>query len=128
MATFAGKGGAVKIGANTVAEIDTWDLSINADLNETTKFGDAAKGFLPGVYEWNGTFKGRLDTTDTNGQAAIQTAILAGTSVALKLFVDTTKNYNGTAFLKTMSPKASVAGTADADFSFQGSGALTFTP
>ncbi len=128
MAQFAGKGGAVKVGANTVNEIDEWDLTINADLNEITKFLDAGKGFLPGVYEWNGKFKGRYDSTDTNGQLALLNAILAGTQIAINLFIDGTKKWAGNIYLKTINPKAAVSDNVLVDYNFQGSGALALTP
>src|SRR6266516_3462238 len=116
MAQFAGKGGAVKVGANTVNEIDEWDLTINADLNEITKFLDAGKGFLPGVYEWNGKFKGRYDSTDTNGQLALLNAILAGTQIAINLFIDGTKKWAGNIYLKTINPKAAVSDNVLVDY------------
>src|SRR2546428_12658743 len=128
MAQFAGKGGKVTVGANTVAELDEWDLSINADLNEITKFLDSAKGFLPGVYEWNGSFKGRYDSTDTNGQLALLNAILNGTQIAISLYIDATKKWAGNIYMKTINPKAAVTDNVVVSFAFQGSGAIALTP
>src|SRR5438552_4624947 len=120
MATFAGKGGSVKIGANTVAEIDEWTLTTNADLNEISKFGDAAKSFTPGLYEWNGHFKGRLDMTDTNGQLAIFNQLIAGTILtALHLGVAGTTNFNGNAWTKTAAFTEAITENALADYTFQ---------
>jgi hypothetical protein len=126
MAQFAGKGGKVTIAAATVGEIDQWDLSINQELYEITKFLDAAKGFLPGVYEWNGKFSGRYDSTDAQ-QLALLNALLAGTLIVPHLYIDATKNWTGNAYLKSINPKATVLGLVTADFVFQGTGALAFT-
>lgn len=126
MAQIAGKTGSVKLGANTVAELDNWNLSIDVDMLEITKFLDSAKGYIAGLYAWNGKASGRFDQTDATGQAALQTALLNGTTVALKLYVNATNSYSGTAFVKSMNPKASVSGTVEVEFSFQGSGALTY--
>jgi predicted secreted protein len=132
MATTAGFGGFVKIGTFTVAEIDDWTLALGAAMLDTTAFGGSGgaaagwKTFIAGLKDWSVTFKGRWDQTDTNGQAALQAAILGGTTVTIKLMVNGTNAYSGTAFIKTQNVKAAIAGTIDADFAGQGSGALTY--
>jgi predicted secreted protein len=128
VAQFAGKDGALKIGANTVAEIDDWSLDINLDNADITKFGDQWKVKLTTLKSWSGKAKGRFDQTDTNGQAALQSALLGGTTVAIKFFANATANYNGTAFCKAIHPKATVGGVVEVDFDLEGTGALTYTP
>lgn len=126
MAALAGTGGSVKIGTNTVAEIGEWSVDIGLDSYDVSAFGDAWKRFISGLKGWTGSAGGRLDMTDTNGQVAIQNAILNGTTVTLRLYVDSTKYYSGTAYITQASYSASVGGTVDASFSFTGTGSLTY--
>jgi predicted secreted protein len=126
MAPVVGYNGKVMVGAATVAEIGEWSLDIEAEMLDTTKFGDQWKAAIAGLKSWSGSFAGRFDTADATGQIALQSATLGGTTVALKLYTDATHNYSGTAFITTTSPKAAVDGTVDVDFSFEGTGTLAY--
>lgn len=127
MATYQGFNGNVKVGANTVAEISEFSLDITRDMVETQSFGDSWKEMTSTLASWSGTFTGRWDMSDTNGQAALQSALTGGTSVTLNLFTDATKKYSGTAFITQVSVGASVDGVVEADFSFAGSGSLSYS-
>ena len=127
MAIFVGYGGAVKVGTATVAEIGEWSLDIGLDTQETASFGDQWKEFVGTLKEWSGSCSGRWDMTDTTGQKAMQDALLGGTTVTLKLYLDATKNYSGTALITKVSPKASVDGVMEVTFDFQGTGAATYS-
>lgn len=129
MAAIVGKGGNVQVGAVTVAELDDWTLDIDADTLEDTSFGDDWKTYLQGLKAWTGSLKGRWDVaTDTNGQGALQAAILGGTSVTLALNVDSTTphGYSGTAFIKKIAIGANVKDLITFQADFDGSGALTY--
>ncbi|MDE2099062.1 MAG: hypothetical protein KGL39_17545 [Patescibacteria group bacterium] len=129
MAAIVGKGGAVKVGANTVAELDEWTLDIDADTLDDTSFGSDWKTYLQGLKSWTGSLKGRWDVaTDTNGQAALQAALLGGTSITLALDVDSTTphGYTGTAFVKKLAIGANIKDLITFQCDFEGSGALTY--
>lgn len=127
MAALAGLSGSVKVGTNTVAEIAEWSLDIGLDTSDVSAFGDSWKRFVAGLRSWSGSATGRWDMTDTNGQVALQNAILNGTTVTLRLYVNGTNYYSGTAYITGGSESASVSGTVDVDFSFTGTGALSYT-
>lgn len=128
MAAIIGYAGSVKIGANAVAEISNWKLDISADLPDTTSFSSGGwKTFIAGLKEWSGSAEGNFDPTDTNGQLALQNALLNGTSVTLNLSVDGTHKYSGTAYIKKVSPETPVDDKVKISFDFQGSGALTYS-
>lgn len=127
MAQLIGYAGKVSIGANQVAELKNWKVDISADMADITAFSTTGwKSNLPGLKEWSGSAEGNFDMTDTNGQLALQNALLNGTSVALRLYVDGTKYYSGTAYVKKIAPEAAVDGVVSVAFDFQGSGALTY--
>lgn len=127
MAVYVGYGGAVKVGTATVAEIGEWSLDVTLNTEETESFGDQWKEFTGTLKEWSGSCSGRWDMTDTTGQKAMQDALLGGTTVTLKLYVDGAKNYSGTALITKISPKSSVEGVVEVSFDFQGTGALTYS-
>ena len=126
MAVLVGYSGNAKIGANAVAEMDKWSLTYDHNLVETAAFGDAWEEKTATLGKWSGSFTGRYDNTDTNGHIALKTAALAGTTVTLRFHEDATHYYSGTAFV-TPSLDAEVNGTVNANYSFQGSGALSYT-
>jgi predicted secreted protein len=127
MAAIVGYAGAAKLSTNTIAQIKSWEMSPNVDLADVTVFGDQWKDYLPTLVGADPKIEGFYDMTDTNGQVALQNALLGGTSVSLRLYVDATHYYSGTAYLKSMNVKAAVDGVVEfsADLSF--SGAITYT-
>ena len=128
MATLIGYAGKVMIGANTVAELSNWKMDLSADMPDTTVFNTTGwKSVIPGLKEWSGSAEGNFDMSDTNGQLALQNALLNGTSLSLKLYVDGTHYYSGTAYIKKVAPEAAVDDAVKCAFDFQGSGALSYT-
>lgn len=127
MATLIGYAGKVSLAANTVAELSSWKLDLSADMADTTIFSTTGwKSSVPGLKEWSGSAEGNFDLSDTNGQLALQNALLNGTSVALRLYVDGTKYYSGTAYVKKIAPEAAIDDVVKIAFDFQGSGALSY--
>jgi hypothetical protein len=126
MAAVSGKIGKVIVAAATVAEIDSWDYNPTADLWEKTKYLDTSKSHGVGLMDGSGSFKGRHDMTDTNGQLALRNAMLAGTQVTLKLYVDATHFYTVPALIKGTPIKSSVQGPVEVGFDFQADGDATY--
>ena len=122
---LAGKSGAVKLGANKVAEISNWSLDLGADDIDITSFdSNGWKEYLAGLKEWSGSIEGNLKTNDTNGQKAIFSAWLAGTPLTFTFEVSSGVTFQGSAFVK---PSIEVPVDDKASFScdITGTGALT---
>lgn len=122
---LAGKGGAVKLGANKIAEISNWSLDLGADDIEITSFdSNGWKEYLAGLKEWSGSIEGNLKTDDTNGQKAILNAWLNGTKLSFTFEVSSGVTFTGDAFVK---PSIEVPIDDKASFScdITGTGALT---
>jgi predicted secreted protein len=128
MAAVVGFSGSVKIGANTVALLDNWELNPSADVLDKTSFGESWKTKIVGLKDWTAKASGKYDFTDTNGQLAIWTAFLNGTTVAVHFSPNGTSDFTGSAFVKSPPIKSAVDATVSVDFEFEGTGALTFTP
>lgn len=130
---YTGVDGGVKLGANMIADIDNFNLSIDSDSLPTTAYTDVAdpnhgwKTSKQGLKGWSGDASGRFNMTDTTGQLAIRAAQLGGTKLTLSFIIDQVsgEGYTGDAWVKTHAPKSKVDGTADIDFSFDGTGPLT---
>lgn len=127
MAVLTGKGGSVKHGTNTIAELDEWTLNITTDTEESTAFGDQWHEFEPTLRGWTGSASGRLDITDTNGQVAIQTVQLGSVAaVPVRFYVDGTHYYSGNAIVNSTITDTE-AGLITLSYDFQGTGALNYT-
>lgn len=123
----AGKLCKVVIAAATVAEMDGWDYNPTADMIEKTPFLATSKSHIVGLMDGSGSFKGRLDMTDTNGQVALRNAMLAGTQVTLKLYTTATNFFTVPALIKGSPMKSDTHGAVEVQYDFQGDGDATYT-
>ena len=127
MATHVGKDGVVKIGANTIAEVNGWELTSTAEPVEDSELSDEWKTFKSGtdvVKEWSASINCWWDETDTNGQVAM----ISGASVTLNLYPEGSTSgdtfQSGTAIINEIGIAVEKGGIVTRTFSAQGSGAL----
>lgn len=124
MGTTHGKNGVVKVGSNTVAEVDQWTVRETVDTSDDTAQGDTAMTHLVGIPGWNGTLTCHWDPTDTNGQQALT----IGASVTLNLYpggAGSGASYrSGTATITDVGIATQKNNVVSREFSFQGNGAL----
>ena len=127
---IAGKKGKVTIGAEdpvTVVGIKNWSLELSLDTLETTALGDDWKNYITGLKEWTASSDGDYSIeTDTTGQAALQDAYLSGETVDLKLYVDDTHYYGGSAYISSLSVEDPVDDVINISIEFTGNGELSF--
>lgn len=122
---IAGKAASARIGASIITDIGEWSLNLENDLQDVSEFGDTWKSKITGLLDGTGSFSGRWDIASTQ-QGLLQTGFLAGTTIALRLYVNATNYYSGTVFLKSQNPKATVAGTVECEWNFEADGAFTY--
>ena len=126
----AGKNGKVIIGESgnqKVAAIKNWSLELSLETLETTALGDDWKNYITGLKEWSASSEGDYEVpTDTQGQAALQEAYLAGTTVTVKLYVDGTNYYQGTAYISSLSIEDPVDDMVSISLELTGTGELSF--
>jgi len=126
MATHHGKDGVVKVGVNTVAEIDGWSVSEGAKTADDTAMGDSWETHIPDktINSWNGNLSCHWDETDTNGQQALT----VGKSVTLNLYPEGSSagaTYKtGVATVTGITLDVKKDGVVSRAFTFQGNGAL----
>lgn len=129
---IAGFGGTAKIGSNAISQVKQWELPLNADLYDTSSLGSQWKTYVAGLLGADAKVDVFLDPTDTNGQIAIQSGLLAGTSVTLNLLTSnsggaTVHTYSGTAFVKSSDIKDPVNAPMEASLTLTFSGAVSYT-
>lgn len=126
----AGKNGKVAIGDSgnqVVAAIKNWSLELSLETLETTALGDDWKKYITGLKEWSASAEGNYEVpTDSQGQAALQEAYLNGTTVTVKLYVNDTSYYQGTAYISSLSVEDPVDDLVTISMDFTGNGALSF--
>jgi len=125
---IAGKGGKLKVGTNSVTDISNWKLDIEVDVKEQTDFdSNGWVEVLPQLKSWSGTAEGFWNVaSDTNGQKALQDALLNGTTVSIEFNVNGTNKYTGTAYVTKISVDEPVDDNVKFSVELKGSGALTY--
>ena len=126
MAVHKGSEGYVKVGVNTVAEVQNWSLTETAETIDTSSMGDTARSYVPSLTTASGSIAVRWDETDTSGQGAMT----VGAEVTLNLYPegsDTGDTYaTMSAIITEAGVSASFDGLVESSFSFQVNGAVTW--
>lgn len=124
MATHHGKDGKVKVGANTVAEVQSWEFEHSVDLEEDHAMGDTTKTRLAGFEDWSGSLTCSWDETDT-----AQNALTPGATVALALYPEGDSAgdtyWSGNAIIGSMSLPVAKDGRIEVEFEFAANGDIT---
>lgn len=126
MAVIKGNAGSLRLAANTVAEMKNWELTVDQEFVDTTAFGDTMREQTATFASWNASASGSYDISDTNGQAALQTAWLAGSTVTPRFYVDGDHYYSGLAYVNA-TISAAVDNVVEVSYTFTSAGALSYT-
>ncbi|HLZ64386.1 MAG TPA: hypothetical protein VKR06_46240 [Ktedonosporobacter sp.] len=123
----AGVGGAIKNGANTVANMQKWALSQKGNVAKTTAFGASGswESNTATIRGWTATIDGWTDAGDTNGQVALYNGL--NSTFTLEMDIDGTHHWSGSAILTGIDPSADAQNMNLTKLSFTGTGACTFT-
>ncbi len=119
-----GNEGSVMIGANTVAYLNNWKVSIIGSELDTTKFGDTDKRRETGLKSGSGSGSGTIAGEDTTGQDVLWTNYQARTAFDLILMVDDTNSITASIIITKMTITDEVTGVASFTFDFETDGAV----
>ena len=125
MAILKGNLASIRVGTNAIIECQSWSLELAPEFVDTTSFGNTFRQQTPTFITWSGTGAGKYDITDTNGQLALQTALLAGTTVDIRFYVSAALYYHGDAYVGA-SIGAAVDGIVEINWTFTAASALTY--
>ena len=125
-----GRYGQVKLDDVVVANLSNWKLSIKQSLIDVSHFGnDGWDEVVAGNCAFEGSFEGSYDKSDTNGQVAIQKAIVSGEDLEISFMMDKndeTDKYIGKVKVETIDIDTSPKEIIKISVKFKGNGALTF--
>lgn len=125
-----GRYGQVKLDDVVVASLSNWKLSIKQSLIDVSHFGnDGWDEVVAGNCAFEGSFEGSYDKSDTNGQVAIQKAIVGGEDLEISFMIDKNDEadkYVGKVKVETIDIDTSPKEIIKISVKFKGNGALTF--
>ena len=125
-----GRYGQVKLDDVVVASLSNWNLSIKQSLIDVSHFGnDGWDEVVAGNCTFEGSFEGSYDKSDTNGQVAIQKAIVSGEDLEISFMMDKNDEadkYVGKVKVETIDIDTSPKEIIKISVKFKGNGALTF--
>lgn len=130
---IAGKGGSVLLPgtpATAVSEITDWTLQIDAENYESSAMGQDWRTYVPGLRGYQGRFTGfYVVDQDTQGQLAIENALLTGTSLVIQLQLSQGRGYyEGTVNITQVSVGVNFRQLATFDATYVGTGSLQHNP
>lgn len=117
------------LGTNTVGSISSISNSMTADSLDITTFdSECMKEFIAGLRGGSIDISGFYDPDDTNGQTAMMTAFLAGTTLETtqkpKFLVDDTNGFTADGIITGISVGAEVAGLVSFSATIQLTGTI----
>lgn len=127
MATFKGNSGTVKVGANAIAEIRSFNIDESMDTIEDTAMGDTYRTYKTSLKAFSGSVDVFFDDTDASGQGAL--TVGSEVTVNFQMEGDTTGSHllTGSALVTGRTITSSFDGMVEASLTLQGTGALTET-
>lgn len=111
-----------------VADINDSGLTLNGENLDITAFGDEWKKRLQGLKDGKWDISGFHNPGDTNGQKAIQNALINDTDLYMKILFDGTNGFKQKVLVSEFSPKAGVDKDVAISISAEGDGAVTIIP
>lgn len=130
MACHMGKDGVVKVtasggSATTIGHVRNWSLDETVDTLEATAMGDAFKEYCIALKDWSGSIDVLWDPADVG-----QGIIAVGAQLVVALYPEGVSGalYAGSIIVTGVSTSAAYDGLVESSVTFQGTGALTYTP
>lgn len=127
MAALAGIGASVSEASTAFTDSSKWTLSIKGATKDVTPFGASGNWAIniATIKSWTAKVTAFLDTADT---AQTNLFALIGSTVTVTLNVSNTPHgFTGSAILTGIDPNVDVQNAETVDFSFTGTGALTYS-
>jgi len=125
MAVTKGKSGKVYVGANVVAEVQSFNFTRNAARADRSTLDDEWDRSAMVTKSWSGSLTVWWDPSDTNGQMGLE----EGDEATLNLYPDGNANgktyYYGTVIVDSVEVTNERANHVTATIQFTGSGACT---
>ena len=131
MAEISGKEAKVLYSTAAVNVLDSWDITANTNMLDVTTFSTGTtqwRDMINGLSDWSGTVSGNFDIGST-GLTDMRVNALTPSTAQIELYLDKVggESLLGSCFISSMGHTVAIDGKAEASFSIQGTGALTFS-
>lgn len=131
MAEISGKQGNIEYAGGHVAAFDDWNVTVDVNMLDVTTFSTGTlqwRDFIPGLSGFTASASGNFDV-DSTGLADLRVNTLTPATGTAKFEMDKDggEALNGSVYVQSMTHSVPIDGVVEVDFSFQGTGALTYT-
>ena len=124
--SLAAKNLRIKTGVNPIKGLNDASFNINGETIEVTTFESAGwKERIQGLKDFAMSLSGFYEKDDANGQGALKSALLNGTSISVDYLVDGAAGFRGDYLVTSMETGAGASGEVTVSFSLESTGALT---
>jgi predicted secreted protein len=127
MAALAGIGASVTEAATAFTDASKWTVSMKGATKDVTPFGASGNWAvnLATIKSWTAKVTAFVDTADT---AQTNLFALLNTSLSMTFTIQSTPHaFTGSAILTGIDPSVDVQNAQTVDYSFTGTGALTYS-
>lgn len=124
---YTGLTAKLAIAETTVAYISNWSVEETRDIIEITKLGSKNKEKIPSLYGWSASADGTADFTTGSGHKELRDAMLAGTKVKAKFYLNDSTYLTGEAYVESLSMDISAEDKGNISISLSGDGDLALT-
>lgn len=121
MAIIKGRGGAIKVNNQAVAEVRDWQVVTTADITPAPAMGQTTKRKVVGLNDWTGTANLWMDDGPDGGQKLLK----AGAEVDVEFIRKDGYSFSGPAIVASRTDGGSVEGLFELSASFEGNGDYT---
>lgn len=120
--------GAIKSENKLVGYVDTWNITANQAVVETSTLGNRSKEYLDTAFDWSGSFSGSFAPTDDGQKSFIENVIGGKTEGAFEFIfmLSSSTAYHGYAYITSINNTVAHADKVTASFNFQGTGDLEY--
>ncbi|MGA8765248.1 MAG: hypothetical protein WB562_20440 [Candidatus Sulfotelmatobacter sp.] len=126
MAALAGIGASCQEASTAFTDASKWTLSLKGAVKDVTPFGASGNWTinLATLKSWSGKISAFIDSSDT---AQTNLFALIGSTVSMTFAVSGSHNFAGSAILTGIDPNVDAQNAESVDFSFTGTGAITYS-
>ena len=131
MSASPGYTGQVKIASNVIANIKSNQFDMQRQMDDVTVMlatPSPFKAFMPVLIDATFQITANWDLADTNGQLAMQNALIAGTLLSFTVTPNNgTNTYAFSGYIKKIGVKTDVSKINEASYDIQPTGTITTT-
>ena len=132
MTVYKGREGTARIGGATVGEVISWEVTLTANLQDSTRMGDVYTKDEVVHASWSGSMEVFWDPGDSGQSAAFGGTAIIGNQVVVNLYPRgiagfPSVNVTGTVTVEEMSIPQAHGDLIKRTFKFKGYGAPTLT-